>query len=112
MYWKKAFSISVVALAALFLLFEVSLNFEFSLPRESRQPDLEQEARFAICYADRDKEIHDVAFGTIDNPDVQKLYISNNRDQAVSECRQQFPEQWTTVDEPFRFNLFDLRFRF
>ena len=109
---KRALWIGLAALVALFALFEVRVNFLFSLPGESRQLDLEQEARYAACYADRDREIHNIAFGTIDNPDVQKLYISNNRDKAVSECRLQFPEQWTTVGEPLRFNLVDLRFRF
>ncbi len=109
---KKALWISIAALIVMLLLFEVRLNIEFALPGEGRQLDLEQEARYAACYAGRDKEIHDVAFGTIDNPDVQKLYISNNREKAVSECRLQFPKQWTTIDEPFRFNLVDLRFRF
>lgn len=99
-------------LLALFVLFEVRINFEFSLPGESRELDVEQEARYAACYAERDREIHDVAFGTIDNPDVQKLYIRNNRDKAASECRKQFPEQVTIVDEPFRFNVIDLRFRY
>jgi hypothetical protein len=112
MNWKLALLIGIAALFAMLLLFEVSLNLEFSLPGEGRQLDLEQEARYAACYADRDREIHDVAFGTIDNPDVQKLYISNNREKAASECRQQFPEHWMTVDGPFRFKLVDLRFRF
>lgn len=109
---KKALWISIAALVVLFALFEVRVNFLFSLPGERRQLDLEQEARYAACYADRDREIHNIAFGTIDNPDVQKLYISNNREKAVSECRLQFPKQWATIDEPFRFNLVDLRFRF
>jgi hypothetical protein len=112
MNWKKALWIGIGMLAALFVLFEVSLDLQFSLPGESRQLDAEQEARYAACYADRDKEIHDVAFGTIDNPDVQKLYISNNRAVATAECRLLFPEQWIAVDEPFRFNLVDLRFRY
>ena len=104
--------IGIGALAALFVLFEVRLDFQYSLPAASQQPDLDQEARYAACYADRDREIHDVAFGTIDNPDVQKLYIKNNRDKAAAECRQRFPEQLVTVDEPFRFNVVDLHFRF
>jgi hypothetical protein len=53
-----------------------------------------------------------VAFGTIDNPDVQKLFIINNRKQAAVECRLQFPEQLTVVKEPFRFNILDLQFRY
>jgi hypothetical protein len=79
---------------------------------EVRQLDAKQEERYETCFAQRDKEIHDVAFATIDNPDVQKLYISNNRDLAVAECRAQFPKHWTVVDAPSRFKLIDLRFRF
>ena len=112
MNWNKAAWIGVAALVVLLVLFEIHIDLQFSMPGESSQLDTGQEARYASCYADRDREIHDVAFGTIDNPDVQKLYISNNRDQAVTDCRLQFPEQWTTVDDPFRFNLVDLRFRF
>ena len=112
MNWKKTLWIGVGTLVALFVLFEVRVNPQFSLPGERQQPDAEQEARYAACYAERDREIHEVAFRTIDNPDVQKLYIRNNRDKAAIECRQLFPEQWTTVDEPIHFNLIDLRFRF
>jgi hypothetical protein len=112
MRWKKALPIGIAVLIAFVALFEISFNFQFSLPGEIRQLDEEQEARYEACFTERDKEIHDIAFGTIDNPDVQKLYISNNRDIAATECRAQFPEQWTVVDRPFRFNLVDLRFRF
>jgi hypothetical protein len=109
---KKTLWIAVAALIVFFTLFEVSINFEFSLAGEGRELDAEQEARYQACYAGRDKQIHDVAFGTIDNPDVQKLYIANNRDLAAAECREEFPEEWIVVDEPFRFNLVDLEFRF
>lgn len=112
MKWNKAVWISIGVLVVLFAMFEVRVDFQFSLPGEKSVLDAGQEARFAACYAERDKEIHDVAFGTIDNPDVQKLYISNNRDKAVTECRLLFPEQWITVEEPFRFNLVDLQFRY
>ncbi len=112
MNWRKAVWISIGMLVVLFALFEVRVNFQFSLAGEKRELDAGQEARYAVCYAARDKEIHKVAFGTIDNPDVQKLYISNNRERAASECRQRFPQQWVTVVEPFRFNLLDLRRRF
>ena len=99
-------------LVAVFALFDVRFDFRFSLPTERTQPDATQEARFDACYAERDKEIHDVAFGTIDNPDVQKLYILNNRAEAAKDCRLQFPEHMITVHKPFHFNLIDLRFRF
>ncbi len=112
MNWKKAVWIGIVAFVGLFVLFDVRINFEFSLAGESSQLDAQQESRYTACFATRDMEIHDVAFGTIDNPDVQKLYILNNRKRAATECRQRFPEQWITVEEPFRFNLVDLNFRF
>ncbi|MDX1405215.1 MAG: hypothetical protein R3192_11790 [Woeseiaceae bacterium] len=108
----KALSIAVALVLAVLVLFEVDFNPQFSLPGEGRQVDAEQEARYAACYAERDKEIHDVAFSTIDNPDVQKLYIKNNRDVARSDCRAQYPQRWVTVDEPFRFNLVDLKYRY
>ena len=110
--WKKAVWIGVAAVIALLVLFEIRFRVEFSMPGESSRLDPAQEARYAACYAQRDNEIHDVAFDTIDNPDVQKLYISNNRTMAAAECRRRFPEQWTVIEEPFRFNLVDLKFRF
>lgn len=102
----------IAALGVFLLLFEVRLDFEFSLPAQKRLPDPHQEGRYAACFEARDREIHETAFGTIDNPDVQKLYISNNRDRAAAECREKFPQQWITVEEPFRFNLLDLHFRY
>ena len=112
MNWKKAAWIGIAALIVLFVLFDVRINFEISLASQSSQLDAQQEARYVACYAARDKEIHDVAFGTIDNPDVQKLYILNNRKRAAMACRQRFSEQWISVEEPFRFNVIDLRFRY
>ena len=112
MNWKNAVWIGVAAVVALLVLFEIHFRVEFSLPGASSQLDAGQEARYAACYTERDIEIHDAAFGTIDNPDVQKLYILNNRNLAATECRQQFPEQWTVIEEPFRFNLIDLKFRY
>lgn len=109
---RKAVWIGIAGLFVLIALFDIRLNFEFSPAGQSRQLDPDQEALYAACYAGRDREIHRLAFGTIDNPDVQKLYILNHRAQAARECRERFPEQWTTVEEPFRFNLVDLHFRF
>ena len=98
------------ASVAFLVLFDV--EFEVSLPKEAVMPDPEQEARYASCYAARDEAIHDEAFGTIDNPDVQKIYISNNRALAAEECRVRFPERSVTVSEPFRFNITGVNFRF
>lgn len=104
--------VSISALFVLFSLFEVDFNVEFAPSGEKRVPDPEQAARYTACYEARDNEIHATAFDTIDNPDVQKLYIANNRAQAAAECRLKFPEKWIMVAEPMHFNLIDLRFRF
>ena len=109
---KLAVFCGILALAAFLVLFELRLDLEFSLPGQSTVADPAQEARYEECFAERDREIHAAAFGTIDNPDVQKLYISNHRDEARAMCRERFPERLVTVEEPFRFNLVDLRFRF
>jgi len=109
---KKAAWVSVTTLVLVLVLFEIRVDVEFSVPGTSEQPDPGQEARYAACYADRDAKIHDIAFSTIDNPDVQKLYILNNRELAARECRLLFPEQRIEVDQPFRFNLLELRFRY
>ena len=92
------------------MLFDV--EFEFALPREIVTLDSEQEARYATCYAARDEEIHKFAFGTIDNPDVQKLFITNNRELAAKECRAQFPEESVVVEKPFHFVITGIGFRF
>ena len=102
----------VLPMVLLWVLFEARFNFQFSLPGEKSVTDSGQEARYAACYAERDKEIHRLAFGTIDNPDVQKLFILSNRAVAASECRQLFPEQMTTIEDKFRFNLVDLHLIF
>lgn len=109
---KRAIVVGALAVVAFFMLFDVRFRFEFSMPHQDSQPDPAREALYDECFAERDRDIHATAFGTIDNPDVQKLYISNNRDKARAACRAQFPERRVPVDEPFRFNLLDLQFRF
>jgi hypothetical protein len=103
---------SVALLAAFLALFDVSFNPRFSAGGEKRELDPTREAEYSACYAARDSEIHREAFGTIDNPDVQKLFISTHRAEAAADCRREFPEVWRTVDESSEFNLIDLRFRY
>lgn len=101
-----------VFLAGLFLLFDVDFVMDIAGPAESQIADPEVEARYQACYAARDEEIHTTAFGTIDNPDVQKEFITSNRARAAAECRALHPESIITVIEPPRFNLVDLTPRF
>lgn len=111
------FSSRIVALiitlfATLLILFDVAFNFEFSLPAESEQLDESQESRYQACYEEHDAGIHRTAFGTIDNPDVQKEFIISGRAKAAAECRADYPTQSKTVSTPFRFNIVDLEARF
>lgn len=93
-------------------LFDVEPVFDVALPGESGIPDPAVEEAYARCYQKRDDEIHATAFGTIDNPDVQKEFIASNRQRAARECRDRYPGVMITVREPARFNFFDLEPRF
>ena len=109
----KKFSLwALFAVIAINVFFKVTVSFEWTWPDSVNTTDDGQEALFEQCYADRDEEIHRTAFGTIDNPDVQKEFITNSRTRARSDCRREFPEKTTEVETPFRFNLIDLAPRF
>lgn len=99
-------------LLVMFVFFDISLNPVFELPRDVERPERVQEQRYADCVAARDEAIHRRAFDTIDNPDVQREYISAHRETARAECRERYPEQLVTVRLPLRFNLVDLAPRF
>jgi len=109
---KRLAYTAIAGLLVLLLFYDLNFAPEFALPREVTRPDPEREARYAACVEGRDAAIHERAFGTIDNPDVQKLYIAAEREKARAECRQRFPERLVTAREPFRFNLVDLEPRF
>ena len=108
----KAITWLVLGCVVIVVLFEVRVNFEFAPGKKSRVPDPAVEDEYRRCYEERDDEIHRRAFATIDNPDVQKEYIASNRAIAARDCREQYPERLIAVEEPERFNLFDLEPRF
>lgn len=109
---KKIGVWALVALIAVNVLFKVTFRLELTWPDEIIVADEQQERLFEQCYADRDEDIHRTAFGTIDNPDVQKEFITNNRARARTECRNEYPARTTEETTPFRFNLVDLAPRF
>jgi hypothetical protein len=88
---SKIVALIIALIAVALVLFVVALNFRFSLPDETERDDAAQESRYRACYEERDAEIHRTAFDTIDNPDVQKEFISSNRAQAATACRAEFP---------------------
>jgi hypothetical protein len=109
---KRISTLIIAALIIALLLFDVSVDAQFSLPGEEKQPDLEREAQFAACYEKQDAEIHRTAFGTIDNPDVQKEFINTNRERANANCRRSFPATETIVTTPLRMKLLDFEPRY
>jgi hypothetical protein len=109
---SKAARLAGLAIVILFVLFEVTFPFDVAPARDIEMPDPAVEAEYSRCYQDKDREMHGVAFGTIDNPDVQNEFISTNREHIARECRLEVSEQLITVQEPSRFNLVDLNPRF
>ncbi|MGB5580831.1 MAG: hypothetical protein WBM68_09730 [Woeseia sp.] len=107
-------TLSGLAVCALLVpaLFEVSFDPQFALPAEVQVAEPRQEARFEECLTQRDAFIHETAFSTIDNPDVQREFISTERDKARAECRASFPEHLQTEHLPLRIKLVDLKFRY
>lgn len=101
-----------LAVLIILMLFRVELRFDFSLPREVEIADPQQEERFRACVEARDREIHRQAFGTIDNPDVQREVLITEKEKAIAACRAEYPETLVTVEEALRFNLFDVERRF
>jgi len=111
---KKGRIISGLSLVfvGMFVLFDVDFVFDLAGPSERQIADPETEAGYEACFAARDHEIHETAFGTIDNPEVQKEFITSNRVRVAEECRARYPEKIITVEEPAHFNLAELKPRF
>lgn len=96
----------------MFALFDVRFVFDISMGSEREVPDPGVEAENVRCYEQKDEEIHTTAFGTIDNPDVQREFITSERAIARRACRAQHPEMVIVVEDPARFRLIELTPRF
>jgi hypothetical protein len=109
---RTAISLVIIFAIIVLTLYEVSFDVRFEFARQEQRPDPAVEAEYARCFEQKDKDMHSVAFGTIDNPDVQKEFIIANREIIRRECRQRFSEKLITVTLSSCFNLVDLRARF
>jgi len=107
-----AIAILVAAVAAVPVLYDVEFQFDLRLPGSEEIPDPGVESAYQSCYREKDAAIHATAFGTIDNPDVQKEYISAHRARAKDECRRLHPARTIMVETPLRFKLIELTPRF
>lgn len=108
----KIISFVAIAIIGLFVLYDVTFVMNFGGVNEIERPDPAVEARFEQCYLERDDEMHRVAFDTIDNPDVQREYISANRARIARECRAENPTEIIRADERSAVNIIDLQPRF
>jgi len=108
----KIIGFPALALLVMFVLFDVTLVLDFGTSNPDKFPDPVVEAEFARCYQEKDRQIHATAFGTIDNPDVQREFISANRAKARRECRALYPESLIAEDNSSGFNIVDLTPRF
>ena len=107
-----AIAITITSAALMLVLFEVEIDPQLSLPRTVERPDAEQEARYDRCVDARTDEATRQAFEAADNPDVQSLMIRMQQQEAITDCRQRFPDRRVDVEEPLRINIIDLRWRF
>ena len=103
---------SVVAVAAVLGLYNVEIVFDQFVSNGSEITDPAVERAFQECYAKKDDEIHTVAFGTIDNPDVQKEFITSNRVRARAECRERYPVVMIRWEASTTTNFVDLTPRY
>lgn len=112
MKFKNIVSLVVIAGIVLLVLYDVTFVLNFGDTRAVETPDPAVEVEYERCYQQKDAALHAEAFGTIDNPDVQREVISAGRQRIASECRAEYPKRLTTIDLPSEFNLIDLDPRF
>lgn len=101
-----------LALIVTLLLFDVDLNVEMQWPEQSESVDPEQEARYEACVEEADHRVHSETFAAIDNPDVQREILYRRMQDEKVACRAEWPERTVTAEQPFRFNLVDLTWRY
>ncbi len=95
---KKFIATTAVCLFLIVVLFEISWVQNGADGSAHEIPDPSVETRYENCYAMRDDLMHREAFGTIDNPDVQREFISANRAVIAAECRAEFPQKMIAVE--------------
>ena len=109
---KKAVLSAAAVVAITLMLFDITIDFELSMPREDEILDAAQEARFDACLDQRDRIIHTETFSNIDNPDVQREILLTEKERAAAACRVKFPERRVAIEMPFQFNVLDFEFRY
>lgn len=96
----------------LLALYDITFVLNFGGVRAVETPDPAIEVQYYRCYQEMDAALHADAFGTIDNPDVQREVISAGRQRISRECRVEYPQRLIEVEQQSEFNLIDLSPRF
>ncbi|MBJ90636.1 MAG: hypothetical protein CMO98_12355 [Woeseia sp.] len=102
----------LIAGALTIVFFKVTFEFGMVPEKYTEIPDPAVEKRYKGCYQAKDDNIHTTAFGMIDNPDVQKEFITSSRAEAQSLCRATYPERLISIKIPEKRNLIDFEPRF
>lgn len=102
----------LIAGALTIVFFKVTIEFGMVPEKYTEIPDPAVEKRYKACYKAKDDNIHTTAFGAIDNPDVQKEFITSSRAEAQSICRATYPENLISIKVPAKRNLIDFEPRF
>jgi hypothetical protein len=111
----NARTVIIVAVSAALLLvalFDIRFVYDVSSGSTREVPDPAVEEAFGQCFAAADEALHERAFATIDNPDVQREFITSERAAARRECRARYPEAMVVVEEPSGARLFEFSPRF
>ncbi|MGI9204925.1 MAG: hypothetical protein ACR2Q3_13005 [Woeseiaceae bacterium] len=96
----------------LLALYDVTFVLDFGGVHTVPAPDPVSESLYENCFRENDEALHADAFGTIDNPDVQREVISAGRQRIRRQCRDEFPQRLIDVEQQSEFNLIDLEARF
>ena len=94
------------------IFYEIDMVLDFGGTTTVVKPDPVSEALYLNCYEEKDERMHAEAFGTIDNPDVQREFISANRQRIEAECRAEHPPKSVEIVEESPLNLIDMKARF
>jgi len=109
---RNIVSLVVITGIILLVLYDVTFVLNFGGTRAVETPDPALEIQYERCYQEKDAALHAEAFGTIDNPDVQREVISAGRQRIARECRADYPQRPIRVEQQSEFNLIDLDPRF
>lgn len=86
------FLIALLLIIAAYLVWQNSAGPGDFNKQQIEAADPRAEELFRDCVAERDRKIHKRTFSAIDNPDVQREILATEKERAIRECRDKYPE--------------------